>query len=163
MRKFILIAGLLVSMAFAFIALGQESQSSDKLESPKLKNKSLVYVYSYKHIKTLGRVAPPVYLDGKVLANLDGVRFFIVQLEPGNHTFHLKDKKRGGIEMEFKAGEIYYIRMDMREGTTVGPAGLAIMPRENGEFDIKQMKPIDEGDIKDHEKVIRKLKDAELQ
>ena len=46
-------------------------------------DKATVYVYSYRHVSTLGRVAPPVYLDGKVLAKLDGARFFVVRLEPG--------------------------------------------------------------------------------
>jgi hypothetical protein len=116
-------------------------------------DKATVYVYSYRHVRTLGRVAPPVYLDGKVLAKLDGARFFVVRLEPGTHSFHLKDKKRGGIELDFKAGETYYVRMDMREGTTVGPAGLTLVPKENAEFDLKQMKPADKGDIKDKERV----------
>lgn len=116
-------------------------------------DKATVYVYSYRHVRTLGRVAPPVYLDGKVLAKLDGARFFIVRLELGTHSFHLKDKKRGGIELDFKAGETYYVRMDMREGTTVGPAGLTLVPKENAEFDLKQMKPADKGDIKDKERV----------
>jgi hypothetical protein len=116
-------------------------------------DKATVYVYSYRHVRTLGRVAPPVYLDGKVLAKLDGARFFVVRLEPGTHSLHLKDKKRGGIELDFKAGETYYVRMDMREGTTVGPAGLTLVPKENAEFDLKQMKPADKGDIKDKERV----------
>lgn len=116
-------------------------------------NKATVYVYSYRHVRTLGRVAPPVYLDGKVMAKLDGARFFVVRLDPGMHSFHLKDKKRGGIEFDFKAGETYYVRMDMREGTTVGPAGLTLVPKENAEFDLKQMRPADKGDIKDKERV----------
>lgn len=116
-------------------------------------DKATVYVYSYRHVRTLGRVAPPVYLDGKVLAKLDGARFFVVRLEPGTHSFHLKDKKRGGIELDFKSGEMYYVRMDMREGMTVGPAGLTLVPKENAEFDPKQMKPADKDDIKDKERV----------
>jgi Protein of unknown function (DUF2846) len=109
-----------------------------------------VYVYQLKHVKTLGRVAPPVYLDDKEIAKLDGERFFVVRLAPGRHTFRLKDKKRGGIEMEFKAGETYYVRMEMREGTTVGPSGLTLVPLENATYELKQMKPIKPKDIKDH-------------
>lgn len=136
-------------------------QSQDTIASQQPENKAAVYVYSYRHVKTLGRVAPSVYVDGKVLAKLDGTRFFIVRIEPGTHAFHLKDKKRGGIEIEFKAREVYYIRMDMREGTTVGAAGLVLMSRENGEFDIRQMKPIDKDDIKDRERVTTATKNRE--
>lgn len=117
------------------------------------KQEATVYVYSYKHVRTLGKVAPPVYVDDTLLAKLDGARYFIVKLEPGTHAFHLKDKKRGGIEMEFKAGETYYIRMDKREGTTVGASGLVLVPKEQGAYDVKQMKPTDKGDIKDKARV----------
>ena len=128
------------------------SQEPDRTKS------AVIYVYSYRHVKTLGRVAPIVYVDGKPLAKLDSTRFFIVRLEPSSHAFHLKDKKRGGIEMDFHAGGVYYIRMDMREGSTVGASGLVLMSRENGEFDLRQMKPIDESDIKDRERVTTSLK-----
>lgn len=124
-----------------------QASSSEKTE--RQDSQAIVYVYSYKHIKTLGRVAPPVYLDDKVLAKLDGERFFVILLDPGVHSFHLKQKNRGGLEMEFKPGETYYVRMNMREGATVGPAGMVLMPKESGVFDIKQMKPIKKGDIKD--------------
>jgi hypothetical protein len=122
---------------------------------PQESDKATVYVYSYRHVRTLGKVAPPVYVDGQVLAKLDGARYFVVKLEPGVHAFHLKDKKRGGVEMEFKAGETYYIRMEKREGATVGPSGLIIVPKENAEFDLKQMKPIGKGDIKDKARVVQ--------
>ncbi|SRR6266496_5559754 len=147
-RNGILVLTLTLS-GFSVDSNGQPQQRS---------NTATVYVYSYRHVKTLGRVAPSVYVDGKILAKLDGTRFFIVHIEAGTHAFHLKDKKRGGIEMDFRAGEIYYIRMDMREGATVGAAGLILMSRENGEFDLRQMKPIDKDDIKDRERVTTSLK-----
>ena len=144
-----------ILLAIVF-ALG--SQLSPHAQEAAQPSAAMVYVYSYRHVRTLGRVAPTVYLDGKPLAKLDGTRFFIVRIEPGAHAFHLKDKKRGGIEKDFRAGEVYYIRMDMREGATVGAAGLVLMGRENGEFDLRQMKPIDKDDIKDRERVTTSLK-----
>jgi hypothetical protein len=136
---------MIVFAVLVFIpAQAQQSLRSDR---------ATVFVYSYRHVRTLGRVAPPVYLNEKMLAKLDGARFFVVTLEPGIYKFHLKDKKRGGIEAEFKAGQVYFIRMDMREGTTVGPAGLTLVPKENAQFDLKQMKPINDKDIKDRQLV----------
>ena len=146
-RKPILLIALLFCLAFTV-----RSQESARSRS------AHVYVYSYRHVKTLGRVAPTVFVDGKALAKLDGTRFFIVRLDPGIHAFHLKDKKRGGIEMDLRSGEVYYIRMDMREGATVGASGLVLMSRENGEFDLRQMKPVDEDDIKDRQRVTTSLK-----
>ena len=116
--------------------------------------KATVYIYTYKHIRTLTRVDPPVYLDGKILAKLDGARYFIAQLSPGTHTLHLKDKKRGGLEMEFKVGETYYVRMVKSEGTIVHAAGLVLVPKENADFDLKQMRPVSQSDIKDRSVVV---------
>lgn len=150
MRRVVAFAGALLLLAHpAYTHNSGQPRRQDATPA----DKATVYVYSYRHVRTLGRVAPPVYLDGKVLAKLDGARFFIVRLEPGTHSFHLKDKKRGGIELDFKAGETYFIRMEKREGTTVGPAGLTLVPKENAEFDLKQMKPISNDDIKDKERV----------
>jgi len=149
-RRAVAFAAALLLLAHPVYAHG--SRQPRRQDAPPA-DKATVYVYSYRHVRTLGRVAPPVYLDGKVLAKLDGARFFVIRLEPGTHSLHLKDKKRGGIELDFKSWETYYVRMDMREGTTVGPAGLTLVPKENAEFDLKQMKPAGKGDIKDRERV----------
>ncbi|HEX8131477.1 MAG TPA: DUF2846 domain-containing protein [Pyrinomonadaceae bacterium] len=146
----------LLSIIFASPGTSQSAQPTATQAE-----KATVYVYSYKHIKTLTRVDPPVYLDGKVLAKLDGARYFIVKLDPGTHTFHLKDKKRGGLEMEFKAGETYYIRMEKSEGTIVHAAGLVLMPKENATFDMKQMRPINLSDIKDRSVVVTEYPPAQ--
>lgn len=116
---------------------------------PQEEIKATVYVYQPRHVRTLGKVAPAVFLDDKLIAKLDGTRFFVVKLQPGKHVFRLKDKKRGGVEMGFEANKTYYIRMDMREGFTVGASGLTVIAPEQGSYEIKQMKPIEKGDIKD--------------
>lgn len=111
--------------------------------------KATVYVYSLQHVKTLWRAAFDVYIDEKKVAKLDGERVFVVRLVPGRHVFRSKDKKRGGLDMEFEAGKTYHVRMDMREGATVGPAGFSLVPIENATYELKRMKPIKKGDIKD--------------
>lgn len=140
---------IFIFFIFSVSAAGQEAAPSVTPDG-----KATVYVYTYKHIKTLTRVDPPVYLNGKVIAKLDGARYFIAKLSPGVHTFHLKDKKRGGIEMDFKADETYYLRMVKSEGTIVHAAGLVLVPKENANFDLKQMRPINLNDIKDRSIVI---------
>lgn len=111
--------------------------------------KAKVYVYQLRHVRTIGKVAPAVWLDDKIIAKLDGTRYFVVNLEPGHHIFRLTDKKRGGIEMDFKAGETYYIRMEMKESDKVGATGLTLVPIENATYEMKQMRPIVENDIRD--------------
>jgi hypothetical protein len=131
---------LLTSLAFA--------QSDSKTEG-----EATVYVYQLRHVRTLGKVAPPIYLDDTLIAKLDGSRFFIVKVNPGEHTFRTKEKKRGGIQIDFKSGQTYYVRMDMREGASVGVAGFTLVAPEQGAYEIKQLKPISQGDIKDKEHV----------
>lgn len=108
-----------------------------------------VYIYKAPHARTLWRAAFPVYADEKQIATLDGGRYFIARFPPGVHTFRSKNKKQGGVEIELKAGEVYYLRMETDEGVSVGKARITTVPKEQGGYDIKQMRPIKDKDIKD--------------
>ena len=113
-----------------------------------LKKKAIVYVYSYSTTTTLGQIRKPVFLDDKEIADIRPERYFIALIAPGKHSLHLKNKKFGGVEKEFEAGQTYYIRIDWRNnGMSVVPAGFVIVPADNGIFDLKQLKPVDKGNI----------------
>ena len=107
-------------------------------------------MYSYATTTTVGQIKKPVFLDTKEIADIRPEKFFIAVVPPGKHVFHLKNKKFGGIEKELLAGATYYIRIDWRNnGLMIVPAGLISMPEENGQFDVKQLKPVDKSNIKD--------------
>lgn len=108
-----------------------------------------VYIYKAPHARTLWRAAFPVYADEKQIATLDGGRYFVARFPPGLHTFRSKNKKQGGVEIELKAGEVYYLRMETEEGVSVGKARITLVQKEQGGYDVKQMKPIKDKDIKD--------------
>lgn len=119
-------------------------------EMPKASaDSATVYVYQLHHVRTLGRVAPPVFIDEREVAKLDGQRYFVAHLPAGTHSFRSKDKNKGGVEFELKAGGVYYVRMDMQEGSTVHGAHMVHVPDESGTYEIKEMRPIARGDIKD--------------
>lgn len=149
MRKIILGLWLLV------MATTPSHQSSAKQTNEQTAdNKVAVYVYKTPHQRTLGRVAPPVYCDEQLLAKLDGGRYFIVKLEPGTHSFRSKNKKDGGVEIELKIGQEYYLRMETRTGVQVNAPRISVVPNEEGRYDVKQMKYVKDDDIKDRSKVV---------
>jgi hypothetical protein len=74
---------------------------------------AIVYIYQTPHARMMKRAAPEVYCDGKLLAELDGGRYFVVSLPPGEYSFHSKNKKNGGVLLNAKAGETYYLRVEM--------------------------------------------------
>lgn len=122
-------------------------------------NKVTVYVYKTPHQRTLGRVAPPVYCDEQLLAKLDGGRYFIVKLYPGTHSFRSKNKKDGGVEIELRLGQEYFLRMETRSGVQVNAPRISVVPSEEGRYDVKQMKYVKDDDIKDRSRVVIMSKD----
>lgn len=154
MRKTIVVLWLTAIGTTAF-ALSFGIQTKEQANDDKV----TVYVYKTPHQRTLGRVAPPVYCDEQLLAKLDGGRYFIVKLEPGTHSFRSKNKKDGGVEIGLKLGQEYFLRMETRTGVQVNAPRISVVPNEEGRYDVKQMKYINDGDIKDRSKVITPSKE----
>jgi hypothetical protein len=112
-------------------------------------DRATVYIYKTWHTATLWRAAFAVYLDDKMIARLDRGIYLVASLPAGKHDFSTKNKKAGGITLDLKAGETYYLRLDTDSGTQVTNPRLSLVPLEQSRFDLKQMKPIDKKDIKD--------------
>ena len=149
-KNSIRILALILLSAFACFA-----QSADQTS---LSGKAVVYFYSLSTSTTLGQIRKPVFLDDLELADIRPERYFIVLVEPGKHSFHLKKKKFGGIEMNFETGKTYYLRIDWRTGGIVAPAGITLVEAESGGYDIRQLRPVDEKNIENKEIVFRELK-----
>ncbi|HEY0428033.1 MAG TPA: DUF2846 domain-containing protein [Pyrinomonadaceae bacterium] len=124
----------------------------------KTNDKAIVYFYSLATTTTLGQIRKPVFLDDKEIADIRPERFFIIMLESGKHNFRLKNKKFGGIEMNFEAGKTYYIKIGWEADATLKPSGVFLISAESGAFDIKQLRPIDKGNIRDKNIVFTELK-----
>jgi hypothetical protein len=108
-----------------------------------------VYIYKTWHAATLWRAAFAVYLDDKMIVRLDRGIYCVVHVTPGTHQLRTKDKKSGGLEINFEAGKIYYVRMQTDTGAQVTHPRLSIPSPEESNFDLKQMQPVASGDIKD--------------
>lgn len=119
--------------------------------------KATVYFYSLATTTTAGQIRKPVFLDDKEIADIRPEKYFIVLLDAGKHSFRLKNKKFGGIEMDFEAGKTYYIRIGWQEGFIVKPTGITKVEPESGAYDVKQLKPVDQKNIKNKEIVFTSL------
>jgi hypothetical protein len=117
-------------------------------------DKAVVYVWKTWHVTTLGRAAFDVYLDERPIAKLDRARYFVALVTPGKHVFRTKTRSASAVELDFKAGHSYYLRMDSTNGMTVGHPVLSHVSEEEGQIAIKQAKPIDSRDIEDHSVVL---------
>jgi hypothetical protein len=136
-----------------FLCTALQSFAQERAAVPP-EGKVLVYVYSLAASTTLGRIKPSVFVDDKEVAQIRPNRFFVLYLEPGTHEIHFKKtKKRGGIEMEFKAGQRYYLRVNWKAEGTVRAEGFDILQLESARYDLKQVKPVDEENIIDKARV----------
>jgi hypothetical protein len=112
-------------------------------------DKATVYIYKTWHVNTLGRAAFDVFIDDKVVAKLDRGIFLEAKLAPGKHSFFTKNKRSGGVVVDTEAGKVYYLRLQTDSGVGVDNPRINIPSKEESEFDMKQMKPIEKKDIKD--------------
>jgi len=61
--------------------------------------------------------------------------------------------------MDFKAGETYYLRISWKAEGTVRAQGFDIVSLESARYDLKQLKPIDDDNLKDKSRITTKLGD----
>jgi hypothetical protein len=108
-----------------------------------------VNVYRYKQYAGKG-LRPSIYCDEKDVARVQSGRYVVLALGPGKHTFRSNDQQ-SQIEVDLKPGEEYYIRIDIAAGMWKGHGRLTLVLPEQGTGELKQMKPVDAGMIKDKE------------
>lgn len=109
-----------------------------------------IYVYQTPHARMLKRAAPDVFCNGAKLAELDGGRYFVLHLPPGEYAFHSKNRKNGGAQLNVEAGETYYLRLEMEHtGYFLKFSGISVVQSEQGAFTVKQLRPIQEKYVKD--------------
>jgi hypothetical protein len=110
-------------------------------------------LYIYRHRRYEGAaLKPSVYVDDKEMARAENGRFFVAHLNPGKHSIRSNDKA-SGMDIDMQAGGEYYVRVDMQTGFWKGHGRLTMIMSEQGSYEVKQTKPLSDGDIKDHELV----------
>jgi len=141
MRRMSVIAFLLLLFVPAVATAQEAPQSSGE--------KVRINVYRYKQFAGKG-LRPSIYCDDKDVARLQSGRYVTLELAPGTHTFRSNDKQ-SQIELDLKPGQEYYLRIDIAAGFWKGHGRLTLVLPEQGAGELKQMKPVDAGMIKDKE------------
>src|SRR5437660_5080931 len=77
-------------------------------------SKATVYIYRYKQFVG-SALSPSVYCDDTELARIENGRYFSAAVDPGKHSLRSNDKQ-SGVELEMKAGEQYFIRVEIATG-----------------------------------------------
>ena len=134
----ILLSTLLLTSLFAFAQAPANTATPDGKAS-----KATVYVYRYKQFVG-SALEPSVYCDDAQLARMSNGRYFTVKVDPGRHTFTSNDKQ-SGIELDAKAGQEYFMRVELVPGMMKGHGRLILMSVEQGAYELKsdKLKPID--------------------
>jgi len=154
------ILSLVVSLT-SLLAFAQDSAITAP-QTPEAKPaKATVYVYRYKQFVG-SALAPSVYCDEVQLARMENGRYFAATIDPGKHTLRSNDQQ-SGLELDAKAGQEYFVRVEIAAGMMKGHGRLILMSPEQGSYELqsKKLKPLDEDKVVDRNQV--SLKEVHLQ
>ena len=115
--------------------------------------KATVYIYRYKQFVG-SALSPSVYCDDNELARMENGRYFSATIDPGKHSFRSNDKQ-SGVELEMKAGEQYFIRVEIAAGFMKGHGRLVLTSPQQAGYELKStnLKPSDPGKVVDKDRV----------
>src|SRR6266699_1491 len=121
----------------------QKEPSVDPAKPTLQKDKAIVYFYRYKQYAG-SMLAPSVYCDEAQLARMDNGSYFTVTIDPGKHTFRSNDKQSGA-EINLKAGQEYFLRVEIVAGFMKGHGRLVAVVPEQARYELKAkgLKPLD--------------------
>lgn len=115
--------------------------------------KSVVYFYRYKQFVG-SALAPSVYCDEVQLARMENGRYFSLSVEPGQHSFRSNDAQ-SGIQLDVKAGQEYYVRVEIATGLMKGHGRLVMTAPEQARYELQssKLKPLDADKVSDKSRV----------
>ena len=150
---------LCLILILSIVSFGQSDSQAAANTQTLQKDKAVVYIYATKAPPTIARIKKPIFLNGRKIASIQPARYFIAVVAPDLHNFTGISKNYGGVRMEFEAGKTYYLQLKwVWEGARyVG----GIIPVESnvGAAAVKELRLIDEKNIKDKQIVVLKLND----
>jgi hypothetical protein len=82
---------------------------------------------------------PPVYADQVELNSLHNGESVQVIVSPGQHRLNSNDKSTG-IDLDAKAGQTYYMRVDIKTGAWKGHGAITLIDSQEGKYEFSQQK-----------------------
>jgi hypothetical protein len=89
-----------------------------------------------------------IFIDGTMAANIVNGRWVALQVPAGHHIIKPKDNQSGA-EVDMEPGKEYYFKTSWGEAGMFHGAHKLLVPvmKEEATYEIKQLKPLDKGDI----------------
>ena len=152
---------ILLAVIFLNLFAAAQEPASSAQPADKSDTKATVYVYRYKQFVGAA-LAPAVFCDEAELAKMENGRYFTVRIAPGKHVFHSNDKQ-SGVDLDLKAGQQYFIRVEIATGFMKGHGRLVLVAPEQGGYEMRssKLKPLDGNKVVDASLV--STEDARLQ
>jgi hypothetical protein len=82
---------------------------------------------------------PPLYVDEIEVAHLHNGDAVQVTVTPGAHQIHSNDKSTG-IELDAKAGQTYFVRVDIKTGAWKGHGQITLIDPQEGRYEFAKQK-----------------------
>ena len=134
----------------------QQELTPEQAADQKLPNaKAWVYVYRYKELNAALR-SSSVFCDEIEVAHMQNGRYFLAKVDPGHHIFR-STLKESVVEMDLKAGQKYFLRVEISTGGGGGfgvPAKMKLVPPEQGSYEVRKLRPIDANKIVNTQMVV---------
>lgn len=148
-----LVRQLSISAGFVLVVAGctnVPSPTAGPLVTPAvagLPAAKIATVTIYRPRKLIGSaLRPTVLLNGRPFVTVTNGKVFHARLAPGNYRFQVEDQ-RSGADVDMKAGESYFIRIDLEPGLFVGNGVMTLVAPQQGSFEAKGLDPLSKDNI----------------
>jgi len=82
---------------------------------------------------------PSIYVDDSQVARLKNGETVNITIPAGQHRVYSNDKATG-IDLDVKAGQTYYVRLDIQTGMWKGHGGITLVDAQEGKYESSKTK-----------------------
>jgi hypothetical protein len=127
-----------IAIAILFSSFLLWAQTSGK--APEEQSGSIATICIYRPHRFEGSaLKPSVYLDQVEIGRLHNGESVQVSVSAGQHRVNSNDKSTG-IDLDAKAGETYYVRVEIKTGAWKGHGAVTLIDAQEGKYEFSQQK-----------------------
>lgn len=119
--------------------------------------KATVYFYRVEEANRLDSRKAGLKMEGKDLLNMPEDNFVGFELPPGNYGLRMR-QKQSEILLRAEAGKRYFIRVSQTVAGYGYNQNLALIPEDQAAYQMRDMKPLEDKNIKDKSKTVLRAK-----
>jgi len=112
-----------------------------------------VFFYRVEEVNKLDSRKVAVKLEGKELISMPEDNFIGFRLSPGNYGLRMR-QKQSEILLKVEPGRRYFIRVSQTVAGFGFNQSLTLMPEEQAIYQMRDMKPLEDKNIKDKSKEV---------